>query len=273
MMVEFREGQTATNPKTQQKLIYQGGLWVEHKPEGASKVMNPAYADAFAKRRAAADVATIEKAGEGVQTSDSLIATSGQARQLLNEGVPTGSFADVRLGVGRAIGNKATSALTGGLIPDKPQVAKMERFQQLTNEAVLGDVGKLKGPLSDRDIQFLKDTQAGIKTSPEGNRRALAAREWAATRLSAYESALQSWTQKLGAPSALNPRGQSFNAWFSGWANQNIPPPTGETYSYQSKAKGSDNALTGQSGGKNALTSSTPKPLATGQGWKVLSED
>lgn len=27
-MVEYREGQTATNPKTRQKIVYQGGLWV-----------------------------------------------------------------------------------------------------------------------------------------------------------------------------------------------------------------------------------------------------
>lgn len=223
------------------------------------------YEEAFARKRAASDISKIDRATEGVQTADSLISTSGQARQLLDQGVPTGGFAETRLGLGRKVGNAFTNAITGGFIPDKPTTAKMERFQQLTNEAVIGDVGKLKGPLSDRDIMFLKDTQAGIGSTPEGNKRALAAREWAATRLSAYESALQSWTKKLGAPSALNPRGQSFDAWFSGWASQNIPPPSGASFTYKSK-NAPQNALTGSSGG-NALQ---PKSSASG-GWKVIS--
>lgn len=258
MMVEFREGQTATNPRTKQKIIYQGGLWVEHNPAGDQKALNPAYAEAFAKKRAQTDVTTIEKAGEGVQTADSLLSTSSQARRLLDEGTPTGTFSGARMAAGRAVGNKFTNAVTGGLIPNKGTVSKMERFQQLTNEAVLGDVSKLKGPLSDRDITFLKDTQAGIDKTPDGNKRALAAREWAATRLRAYESALQSWTQKLGAPSAVNARGQSFNSWFSGWATDNIPPPTGGNYAYESKSNPASNALSGNTDGRNALKPDRP---------------
>lgn len=196
------------------------------------------YNEAFAKARAKKDVDTIERATEGVRTGDSLLATSGEARSILDQGVPTGAFGDARLALGRAIGNPVTNVLSVGFIPKKPTVSKMERFQQLTNEAVLGDVSKLKGPLSDRDIQFLKDTQAGLNTTPDGNRQALAAREWAATRLKAYESALQSWTERLGAPSARNPRGQSFDAWFSDWATQNIPPPSGGKFTYRGPSSG-----------------------------------
>lgn len=221
-----REGQTGTLPDGT-RVVYRGGR--------IEPLNSTPYTKAFEQKRAQGDINKIERAIDGVQTADSLIATSGQARKLLDEGVPTGGFSETRLGLGKKIGNNVTSALTGGFIPNKPTTAKMERFQQLTNEAVLGDVGKLKGPLSDRDITFLKDTQAGLGTTPDGNRRALAAREWAATRLAAYESALQSWTQKLGAPSATNPRGQSFDAWFSSWANQNIPAPTGSTFTYKSK--------------------------------------
>ena len=256
----YYEGQKFANPndKNAPVLVYRGGKFLPDTPAAA---MPAAYAQAFATQKAASDIKKIDAAGEGVQTADSLTATSGQARQLLDEGVPTGTFAGTRMNIGRAIGNDVTSTLTGGFIPNRKTVAKMERFEQLTNEAVLGDVSKLKGPLSDRDIMFLKDTQAGIGKTPEGNKRALAAREWAATRLKAYESAMQSWTQKLGSPSAVNARGQSFNAFFSGWASQNIPPPTGETYTYQSKSQtvpkatpAATNALTGKSGGGNAMT-------------------
>lgn len=238
-----REGQTGTLPDGTRVVFRNGRM---------EPLNSTPYTKAFEQKRAASDLAKIDQAVEGVKTSDSLIATSGQARKLLDEGVPSGGFSETRLGLGKKIGNDFTSAITGGFIPNKSTTAKMERFQQLTNEAVLGDVSKLKGPLSDRDIIFLKDTQAGLGTTPEGNRKALAAREWAATRLAAYESALQSWTQKLGAPSALNPRGQSFDAWFSSWANQNIPAPTGSTFTYKSKnaPAAPQNALSGG----NALT-------------------
>lgn len=196
------------------------------------------YNSAFANARAKKDVDNIERATEGVRTGDSLLATSGEARSILDQGIPTGGFGNTRLALGQKIGNPITNVLSAGFIPDKPTTTKMERFQQLTNEAVLGDVSKLKGPLSDRDIQFLKDTQAGLNTTPGGNRGALSAREWAATRLKAYESALQSWTEKLGAPSARNPKGQSFDAWFSDWATQNIPRPEDGKFTYRGPSSG-----------------------------------
>lgn len=247
-----REGQTGTLPDGTRVVFRNGRM---------EPLNSTPYTKKFEEKRAQSDLTKIDQAAEGVRTADSLIATSGQARQLLNEGIPTGGFADMRLDLGKKIGGPIANALSLGFIPNKDTTAKMERFQQLTNEAVLGDVSKLKGPLSDRDIMFLKDTQAGIGSTPQGNKRALAAREWAAARLAAYESGLQSWTQKLGAPSATNPRGQSFDAWFSSWSSQNLPPPTGETFTYKGK-----NALTG-GGGKSALQSQS----GAGNGWKVIS--
>jgi hypothetical protein len=204
--------------------------------EKAKLAQPPVYQKKAAEYRAKRDEEQIGNALQGVRTADDLTSTSSQARDLINQGTPTGGFADVRMELGRKFGGPTVNFLTAGFIPDKKTTGRMERFQQLTNEAVLGDVSKLKGPLSDRDIQFLKDTQAGINTTADGNRRALAAREWAATRMKAYESALQSWTNRLGAPSALNPRGQSFDAWWSSWSMQNIPPPsTGDAYRYKSR--------------------------------------
>ncbi len=212
------------------------------------------YNQAFARGRAKKDVDTIERATEGVRTGDNLLATAGEARSILDEGVPTGTFGDTRMALGKAIGNPVTNVLSLGFVPKKQTASKMERFQQLTNEAVLGDVSKLKGPLSDRDIQFLKDTQAGLNTTPEGNRQALAARDWAATRMKAYESALQSWTSKLGAPSALNPNGQSFDAWFSDWATQNVPPPSGGKFTYRGPSSGLKPAAMGKPKGAAGLS-------------------
>lgn len=48
-MVEYREGQTATNPKTGQKIIYQGGLWVAMKPAGPQPKAAPKLTEGQAK--------------------------------------------------------------------------------------------------------------------------------------------------------------------------------------------------------------------------------
>lgn len=48
-MVEYREGQTATNPKTGQKIVYQGGLWVAKTPEGPRARSAPHLTEGQAK--------------------------------------------------------------------------------------------------------------------------------------------------------------------------------------------------------------------------------
>lgn len=39
--MEYREGQTATNPKTGQKVVYQGGMWVAVQGQDKSKLVSP----------------------------------------------------------------------------------------------------------------------------------------------------------------------------------------------------------------------------------------
>lgn len=220
-----------------------------------AKVTKDPYVLAQSKTMGQEDAKRMSGLGSMVRDADSMLATAGEGRRLLDDGAPTGFAGDFRTAVGKVAGGFA-----GGLlgVPDKQETDNLQRFRQVANQATLGDTSKLRGPLSDKDIAFLKEAQININASPEANRRALAAQEWAATRMKAYESALQSWTQHLGRPSALNPRGQSFDAWFSTYANGKIPPP----YTKAASAAGP----------RPSTTANAPRRAAAGGGARIIEE-
>lgn len=197
---------------------------------------NPVYDGARARDQAKRDGARIEQAIDGVQTADNMLASSMEAERLLREGAPTGTAGDARKVMGQAVGG-ALGWLPG--IPGPRQTNQLQRFDQLSSEMTLSTTDKLKGPLSNADLVFLRAAQPNINASPDTNRRAIRAQQWAATRAKAYEAALQAWTRGLGSPSALNPRGQSFDAWFSSYANERLPRPgTSQTQRSQPRASG-----------------------------------
>jgi hypothetical protein len=212
--------------------------------------MTKVYQDTLDRARAKADEAKIQGAVDGVRASDDLLASAAEARQMLPQ-TPTGGFGDARKWAGQHLGFMA--GVLG--VPDRDETANLERFDQLSNASTLADVGKLKGPMSDKDVAFLKSQHMSINTSREGNDRAIAAQEWAAKRMKAYESALQAWTRVTGSPSATNPAGQSFDAWFSGWAAKNIPAPY---------------LAHGQAAKATAAPPRKPATVSQGQGWKIV---
>ena len=60
--MEYREGQTATNPKTGQKIVYQGGFWVSAGQQDKSKMLaapeQKSIEEARAKAKRVADAVT-----------------------------------------------------------------------------------------------------------------------------------------------------------------------------------------------------------------------
>ncbi len=95
------------------------------------------------------------------------------AEDAINTGVRTGILGDKELTV-RQFGQML------GVDTDANKVAGGELLRSVQNKMALmmrspdGGMG-MPGALSDRDIQFLKDSQIGIDRSPEGNRRMLQA--------------------------------------------------------------------------------------------------
>lgn len=222
------EGQTATNPQTKEKIVYRGGKWypADAGVQGYDSVGQSAeMLKALAKGRAAKDLARLESSQVAEAEGYGNEQTALRAQDVLDTGVPTGAFGEQRAAIGKAIGNPVTSFLSGGFIPNKEQTANLETMTTLGNQGALGQVGQLKGPLSDRDVQFIKTLQYSPNSSRTQNQRVIEAQKWVARRQAAYGASLRKWTEKLGSPSALNKDGMSFDRFWGEYSARALPRP------------------------------------------------
>lgn len=180
------------------------------------------YRDTLAAERAKDDIKRLQDASQGARDAYGMEGTADRGLELLKK-TPVGPAADLRITLGRAVGGTPLSMLPG--IPDREQTANLETFRTIGSQGALGDVSKLKGPLSEKELAFIRRMQADPAASYEYNKRVLEAQKWAARRQAAYGTALRRWTTNLGSPSALNPKGQSFDDWWGSYAGQAIPQP------------------------------------------------
>lgn len=178
------------------------------------------YAETMARERAKKDIARIEAAAQAERSGYEMEATANQAAAILPN-TPTGLFADQRIALGKAV--PFLSALPG--IPDREQTANLETTSRLGAEGSLGDVKKLPGPLSEKELAFIRTMQINPNASREENRRVIEAMKWAAKRQTAYGASLQEWTERLGSPSARNKQGQSFDGWWGKYSASALPAP------------------------------------------------
>jgi hypothetical protein len=107
----------------------------------------------------------------------------------------------------------------------KPFNADLQSLDRLGQAGVFGDLDKLKGPMSDKDIAFLRSQQVSSTNWGKENGRIVDLMRWSATRSQEYESGLNAWTNRLGSPSARNAQGLSYDAWWAKWSQQNLPRP------------------------------------------------
>lgn len=173
---------------------------------------NATYQERYDRIRADKDIARLESAGEGARMGLAMEDSANQAQYWLDHGADPGFLGDIRMQAGRAFGG---------------QSSPLENFNRVASGMALDNVGKLKGPLSDKDIAFLRSTVIDVNSSAPANRAAIEAQRWAARRGAAYEAALQEWSRKLGRPSALNAEGLSFDRWWGQYASERLPQPGG----------------------------------------------
>lgn len=178
------------------------------------------YADTLARERAKSDIKRLEDASEGERNAYGMEATANQAAAILPN-TPTGVFADQRIAAGKAV--PALGFLPG--IPNRTETTNLETMRRLGAMGSLGSVGQLKGPLSEKELAFIQSMQLSPSASRQENARVVEAMKWTARRQAAYGAALRTWTEKLGAPSATNPKGQSFEQWWGKYSSQALPPP------------------------------------------------
>lgn len=198
------------------------------------------YRDARAKGMAKADEKAQTDIDAGLQDTESNKVTLGLLQDTVKR-APTGSFAGVRESLGKNIGGWA-----GGLpfIPSKEEASSLSDLRTLTSERTLGDVSKLKGPLSDKDVQFLARMQVDPYGSKEHNQFVADLQTWANNRKSNYYNGMQAWMNRAGSPNAKNKDGLTYNQWWSKWSEANIPRPQ---TSAPSKRQQQNAALKGRS--------------------------
>lgn len=184
---------------------------------------NPQYQKTAANLRAKSDQARMDAATGFEQAAYDNEQTANRAKEVINAGTPTGLFADQRIAMGKALKGTPLSGHFG--IPSYEQTANLETLKSLGNQGALGQVGQLKGPLSDRDVAFLKSLQYDPGATQEQNRRVTEAHQWVAKRQAGYSAALRTWADTLGSPSATNARGETFDRWWGGWSAEHLPPP------------------------------------------------
>lgn len=199
------------------------GGWVEYKV-GANTALSPAfdktYQESLGRGAAKYDILKTAEAEKAISEGFSNANTAQRAMDAIDSGAKTGVFADARIALG-----KSPIAGFAGIVPTREDATRLETLRTIQNQGALGDVQHLKGPLSDKDVQFLKEMQVSIGNTPQANRTVAQYQAWVAKRQAAYGRAMQSWKAKLGSVMAPNAKGQTFEAWWGGYANQALPMP------------------------------------------------
>lgn len=151
------------------------------------------------------DEQTLETARQGALSASTNKATADELARLLKKN-PTGQFYQL--------------PWIGGI-----RNADLQSIQRLGESGVFPDLSKLKGPLSDKDLAFLKGQQVSVTNYGNENMRIVNLMRWASDRAVKYEEAIQAWDKVLGSPNVPNRKGQSFQSWWNEYADKNIPRP------------------------------------------------
>lgn len=205
--------QRRRNRRTGEVQVLVNGQW-----QTQSGGMGQEYARVQAREQAKLDVDRYSNALAGRNDAFERESAADEALRLLQT-APTGPNSELRTD----LANRGLGWLPW--VPERDEADNLTRLRQLGSEGVLGTVGELKGPLSDRDVTFLREMQINPDASPEANRRVAEAHRWAARRQAAYGSAMSRWVRDLGSPSARNAEGLSFDDWWSDYSARELPRP------------------------------------------------
>lgn len=157
------------------------------------------------KKQKAIDEQTLETARQGALSASTARGTADELARLLK--------------------NNRTGQWYQLPVVGKMRNADLQSIQRLGESGVFPNLSQLKGPLSDKDLAFLKGQQVSVTNYGDENQRIVNLMRWASDRAVKYEEAMQSWTKVLGSPNVPNRMGQSFQSWWNEYADKNIPRP------------------------------------------------
>jgi hypothetical protein len=188
-MADYEEGQTATNPRTGQKVIFRGGQWVNASgpnfsvgtgKSGMSGQENMELKQARANNEQGRDVFPA-------------LANMYRVAQRYPGGIPQATYDKARL----AVGSENRVAQDNDL------------FNAYANKAALAKA-RLLAPVSNTDIAFLKSTQASPRFRFENNKE-LIGQELSNASRAYFENAFkQRWAANNGGLNGTDKNGHSY---------------------------------------------------------------
>jgi hypothetical protein len=193
------------------------------------------YQKKVAQARAAEDIKTLT-AGRGAEHEAYQNEQDADYSASIVKQAPSGFLGDARLMLGKSPLGKVAGGWFG--VPNREDTVALEQLNEQGNRGALANTTMLKGPMSDKDVAFLKSLSYSINSTPEHNAKVAEAAKWASKRQAAYGASMRTWTQKLGSPSSLNPQGQDFEQWWGQWSGENLPRPGTQPITPRAMANG-----------------------------------
>lgn len=201
----YREGQTATNPKTGQRMIFRGGQWVSHgsRPIRAETTADDkkALAEASERARIERDVArNYTDAAKAVENFD-----TGPTRAWWMDVITN----DEDDGFWGAIGANTIGLAARPLVDDKTFEAR-DQLKTINARSSLAASAQLKGVASDRDMGLLRLTGIKDSKSKAENMRIIKDAHFQ-SKLEQWRAREKAkWVAKYGSLSAPSQGGRSF---------------------------------------------------------------
>jgi hypothetical protein len=202
----YREGQTATDPNTGERVIFRGGQWVSHTParpkraettEQDRKALNEASERARIERDVQRVYSDAEKA---IDTFD-----TGPVKSWWMDAITP----DEDDGIMGAIGANTIGWLARPLVDDKTFEAR-DQLKTVNARTSLAASAQLKGVASDRDMGLLRLTGLKDSKSKAENKRIISEARFNSA-LEQYRAKQKArWVARYGSLAAPAPNGRSF---------------------------------------------------------------
>lgn len=212
----YREGQTATNPKTGQRVIFKGGQWISAGAATGSPVTGRKLSPQEQKR--------LNQIGDDANTASEIIRQyrdAAIASKRLKTGPMRGRFLDTATaedggGILDTIGAVAVGGparLLGAITPQ--ETTDFQTLKAIQSRRVLAEQAAQKGVQTEGDAARIKAGDIGPYLTPEANAAASARGIAAAERLIKRAPFYTQWANKYGL-NGLNEQGQSVDQAFQG---------------------------------------------------------
>jgi hypothetical protein len=196
---DYREGQTATNPKTGQTLVYRGGQWVNAPAAPGApapqRKFSPQEQKVLNETNAAAQEArSVKRDYDEVAAAQKRLDTGPWRGTLLDAAIPTedGGILDA-LG-GFTIGG--ISRLTGAI--DDKDVDDYNTVRRVQARRVLAEQKQQKGVQTEGDAARIKAGDIGVRSTANANKLAIARGRLEAQITIDRANFMTQWANKYG---------------------------------------------------------------------------